>query len=522
MIFDEENFYEYVYRLFYKFSNAKPEQVGLVLSKRTSCPIIQTKPDVQMTMPMPKKIEEDYVFEGMLFKNTDEGRKSLWNLFLATLYHMAAHAAISDYSNYDQWRKNKTEDISWAVIDFIEDIRVERYLERNDSDVWKSYRSVESVLDAYLKEESKKHSHKKQKHYHEEEDVKNLYEIKTRILEMRDEDKGDLVEMADFLYSNRRLLIPVSLSNRERHAPAWRLKFEKRSPPLVPSGVFEEQVNRLDELWQKDEQTKAQILRRYKKHMKNLHFDSIIIPPGNLQAFAQIKSKTLPLLRRIRQQIRMISNLTDDPKIDQIGYVDMQMAIQAIASEGATTEIFERDELRRGEEAWVILVDKSASMSLRFNELKEFTVCMSESANELTGKHDAWALYSFDNNFQILKDFKERYNQEVQSRIGAIENGGLSLLPDAIELANKILAEDPRERKYIFVITDGSASGYERIQESFSKIVKKIDVSGTTLIAIGVSKGVTRNFRNSARGSDLKMLVAKFITAYRSVASSDT
>jgi hypothetical protein len=520
MIFDDENFYAYVYRLFYKFSNAKPEQVGLVLSKKTTCSIIQTKPDLQMTMPLPKKIEEDYAFEGMLFENTDEGRKSIWSLFLATLYHMAAHAAISDYSSYDEWKKNKTEDISWAVIDFIEDIRAEKYIERNDPDVWKSCRSVESALAAYSKKELKENNCEK-KHYRKAENESNLDDVKARILEIRDEDKDDLVKVADFLYNNRNLLDLVLLSTRERHAPGWLLKFEKRGLPLIPSGIFEEQVDRLDELWEKDEHAKSQILRRYKKHMKNLHFDSIIIPTGDLQAFAQIKSKTLPLLRRIRQQIRMISNLTDDPKIDQIGYVDMQMAIQAIASEGSSNEIFERDELRRGEEAWVILVDKSASMSLRFDELKEFTVCVSESANDLTGKYDAWALYSFDNNFHILKDFKERYNQEIQARIGAIENGGLSLLPDAIELSNKILSEDPRERKYIFVITDGSASGYDRIQEAFSKIVKKIDVSGITLIAIGVSKGATRNFRQHVRGRDLKTLVAKFITAYKTASSSD-
>ena len=169
----------------------------------------------------------------------------------------------------------------------------------------------------------------------------------------------------------------------------------------------------------------------------------------------------------------------------------------------------------------MILVDKSASMKLRFEEIKEFTVCVSESANELTGKSDAWALYSFDNNFQILKDFKEKYNREVQARIGSLENGGLSLLPDAIELANRVLTEDPRERKYLFVITDGHPSGYARIQEAFSNIVKKAEISGTTLVAVGVSKGVTKRFRNSAKGSDLKQLVAKFITAYRTVSSSD-
>ena len=199
----------------------------------------------------------------------------------------------------------------------------------------------------------------------------------------------------------------------------------------------------------------------------------------------------------------------------------MQMAIQAIAGEGQSQDIFERDELRRGEEAWVILVDKSASMRLRFEQIKEFTVCISESANDLTGKTDAWALYSFDSSFQILKDFKERYNREVQARIGSLENGGLSLLPDAIEFANRILSDDPRERKYLFVITDGNPSGYARIQEAFSKIVKKAEVSGTTLVAIGVSKGVTKRFRNSVKGSDMKQLVAKFITAYRTVASSD-
>jgi hypothetical protein len=38
--------------------------------------------------------------------------------------------------------------------------------------------------------------------------------------------------------------------------------------------------------------------------------------------------------------------------LTKIVYVDMQMAIQAIASEGSSNEIFERDELRRVEEAW--------------------------------------------------------------------------------------------------------------------------------------------------------------------------
>ncbi|MGI0073787.1 MAG: vWA domain-containing protein [Nitrosotalea sp.] len=516
MISSEENFYDCAYRLFYEFSNTKPEQAGLTFSKKTIYPLLQTKPYLKMTIPLPKRIGEDYVFEGLLFENSDEGRKNLWALFLATLYHLAAHAAISDYQNYEDWRKNKNEDSCWLVIDFMEDIRIQQYIEHSDPDISKNIHDMESKLENNSKKENYDSQNvRKHKSYRQDEDARILEYIKTRILESRDENKKELVDIANLTYGNRNLLQPVSLPNREYHVPTWLLKFETQAPVLSFSGIMAEQAVKLDELYQNDMLAKARIVKRYKKHMMKLHFDDILVPSGNLQTFEQIKLKTLPMVRRIRQQLRMITNLVDEPRVDQIGYVDMQMAIQAIASEGQSTDIFERDEPRRREEAWMILIDKSASMGLRFDHLKEFVTCISESANELAGKHDAWALCSFDNNFQILKDFNEKYNKEVQSRIGSFENGGLSLLPDALELSTRVLNEDPREKKYLFVITDGHPCGYERINEAFSKIVKKTELSEINLIAIGVSKGVTRNFRNSARGKDLKTLVTKFITAYR-------
>lgn len=521
MTIHDDSFYDHVYRLFYGFSHTTPEQVGLAFSKQTTYPVLKTHPNIQMVMPLPKKIGEDYVFEGLLFENTDKGRQGLWAVFLATLYHLAAHAAMSDYTVYDEWRKNKNEDLCWLIVDFIEDIKIQKYIEHSDPNMWKSFHEIETKLEDGLKKSNKvSQDGKKHKQYHKDEDVKILESIKTQILENDNENKKGLVDMADFLYDNRNLLQQISIPTRERHNTTWSLKFENRAPTINFSGILKEEMTKLDEQWQSDELKKTRLLRRYTKHLKNLHFDNVVVPSGNLQAYAQVKSKTLPMLRRIRQQIRMVTNMIDDPRTDQIGYVDMQMAIQAIASEGASTDIFEHDEPRRREEAWVILVDRSASMSLRCDELKEFVVCVAESANELTGNSEAWALYSFDTNFQIIKDFKERYNQEVQARIGSIGSGGLTLLPDALELANKLLNEDPREKKYIFLITDGHPSGYATISEAFSKIVKKTDVSDVTLISIGVSKGATRIFRNSVRARDLKTLVSKFITAYRT-ASAD-
>ena len=528
MIETAQNFFELVYDIFYKFAQTTPENVGFTFSRKIEYPMMEFLPELQVIIPLPKKQNETYVFEGMVFNNTESGRKSLWSLFLVTLYHMAAHAGVSDYSIYEKWRKDKTQEFCNKVIDFIEDVNVEKYISHTNPEIWSNIEKIDTILLSYAKDPKHEIHRNKEQHkmkpFHIIDDEKEIEKLRIEISKKRGEDGHyeKMLSFADVLYKNRELLPKNVLPYREHHDYHAAIKTEKKSIDFEPYGEeFEEKVAKLEELWSINEQSKSKLLRRYKKHLKNLNFDTIVIPPGNLHNYLQIKSKTLPMLRRIRQQIRMIANLTDDPKIDQIGYVDMQMAIQAIAGEGQSQDIFERDELRRGEEAWVILVDKSASMKLRFEQIREFTVCISESANDLTGKSDAWALYSFDNNFQILKDFKEKYNREVQARIGSLENGGLSLLPDAIELANRILTEDPRERKYLFVITDGSPSGYERIQEAFSKIVKKAEVSGTTLVAIGVSKAVTKRFRNSVKGNDLKQLVAKFITAYRTVASSD-
>jgi len=511
------SFLEFVEDIFYTFSQIKPGNIDVVFSKKTQFPILKFNSELEIVIPLPRKQDKKYVFEGMIFDNDSNGRKNLWCMFLATIYHLASHVCVSRYSEYDQWKKNKTKDVYLHVIDFIEDVSVERYISHTSSEISENIKNINSKFMQQIQTTSTSHSVCDLKicGFDNEGKIEN---IRTNLLNKQD----GVISSADFLYQNRELLPRHNLPYCELHDPVQMLRSEEKSPDFEPFGIFKETVERLDAVWLIDEQLKSKLLRTYGKYLKDLNFDSVIIPQGNFHNFMQLKEKALPLLRRISQQIRMVANIVDEPRIDQIGYLNMQLAIQSIASEGQSTDIFERDEIKRVEEAWAIVVDKSASMSLRFDQIKEFTMCVAESANELAGKSDAWALFSFDNNFQILKDFKEKYNHEVQARIGSLENNGLSLLPDALELTRRILANDPRERKYIFVITDGHSSGYERINQHLTKIAKKLDVSGVSLIAIGVSKSTSKRFRNSVRGSsDLKQLVTKFITAYKTVSSDD-
>ncbi|MDE1770322.1 MAG: VWA domain-containing protein [Thaumarchaeota archaeon] len=513
---NEQSFLELAEDIFYNFSQIERGSIDLTFSKKVLFPSIKSSSELEIIIPLPRKQEDKYVFEGMLFDNMPRGRRNLLCLFLATIYHLAAHVKVSRYSKYDSWKKYKTEDVCLRVISCIEDMSVEKYISQTDLDIWTNMKNMKLKL---ISENQKK--------YNESNNVEHstIFGLADRekITKMRTSmmvKSGNAMIFANLLYRNRELLPDEILPFCERSNVQQALKIEKSCPDFEPYGLFKENVANLNELWLADEQFKSKMLRKYEKNLKGLNFDSIVIPQGNFHNFQKIKEKTEPLLKKIRQQIRMIENVVDESQPEQIGYLNMQMAIQSIASEGQFTKVFEREETRRVEEAWAILIDKSASMNWGFDQIREFTVCVSESANELTGKSDAWALFSFDNNFQILKDFKDKYNNEVRARIGALQNNGLSLLPDAIELTRRMLSEDPRERKYIFVITDGHPSGYGTVNQYLTKITKKLDASGVTLIVIGASKSASKSFRNNVRMSDnLGQLVAKFISVYKTVSS---
>ena len=502
------SFLELAEDIFYNFSQIKPGSMNLIFTKKILFPVIKHDSELKIIIPLPRKLNGKYLFEGMMFDDESDSRRDLWCLFLATIYHLAGHACVSRYSIYSSWKKSKTEDVCLRVIDYVEDTSVERYISHTDSEIWGNMKNIDLKLMSTIR----KNHIKLFRLFNEAKIAK----IRTSMMDKKDES----ILFANLLYKNRDLLPKEILPYNERHDVQQMLKPATRSPNFEPRGLFQENAVKLDELWLEEERFKSKILGKYEKNLKDLNFGAIVIPQGNFHNFLQIKERISPLLRRIRQQIQMVGNLLDETKMDDMGYLNMQMAIQSIASESQSIDVYERDEIRRVEEAWVILIDNSVSMSFRFDQIKEFTICIVEAANDLVGKSNAWALFSFDNNFQILKDFEEKYDHEVQARIGSLENNGLSLLPDAIELSRRVLAADPRERKYIFLVTDGYPSGYEKINQHLAKIGKKLDASGISLIAIGVSKSTSKRFRNSVHeSSNLGQLVAKFITAYKTISS---
>ena len=305
----EDNFYDYVYDIFYKFAEVKPIDAGIVFSRTSIHPVLESIKEPVMILPIPKLVNDKYVYEGMVFENTPEGRKNMWSLYLATIYHLSAHVATSPYPKYEKWMKRKTPDSCWQVIDFIEDILADRYLYHKDKEIWQNIVNMEKHM-----LENSKANIKRLIGDNPGTEFQTLCDNST-IAPIRDEIiqnigkpgfEEKLLSIATNLYKNPESIKKITLPFQDHHKRSWSPKIEQDGLVFKPFGVFEEEIEKLDHLWETNEWMKNKFLKRYRKYLKGLNFDSLIIPVGDLQSYEKIKLRTLPMLRRIRQQIRMV------------------------------------------------------------------------------------------------------------------------------------------------------------------------------------------------------------------------
>ena len=58
---------------------------------------------IKVTIPSPLTIREKYFLEGNVFSDYQKHNNSIWNLYLATIYHVGAHIRVSNYTQYENW-----------------------------------------------------------------------------------------------------------------------------------------------------------------------------------------------------------------------------------------------------------------------------------------------------------------------------------------------------------------------------------------------------------------------------------
>jgi Mg-chelatase subunit ChlD len=220
-------------------------------------------------------------------------------------------------------------------------------------------------------------------------------------------------------------------------------------------------------------------------------------------------------LKRLRNTLRTIAFYVDSPAFEEFGIIDMPSAIQRVGSQCEEIECFEQDIPRKESENWVVIFDNSSSMKLRFEEMKEFIICLGETAEHINRDGGKWGLYSFNNKFLIVKDHKESYNQKVKARIGGLKSSGLSLISDAVDMGVKILHHDAKSiHKYLIIVSDGRSLGSDVSDKELLMALQRANKEKIHLIGIGTPHNMDKLFSFTVNFTNTKKSVKKFIDYY--------
>lgn len=511
----QQTFLDIIYKIFYDTAKRDFKDVRLLLSEKYFFPSIEYEPNIEVKIPLPKSNDNGMVYCGYFFGDSAEELNSAWGLFLASVYHMAAHVAVSNYSLYEEWKKNKTPKKIRRVIDFIEDDAVERYLSSTNPDAWENISRITKQYSTFAKNQ------KKRLFLGTEIGSKKINLIKNEMVDepfqsLSIQHKENIISWATQLYKNPSILLDETPLFYESHNHHRLLLLRKNNNPISPHGKFENTIKKINYLYLEEKNRIDGILHKIRKDIHGLNFDEIVSPNEDIYEYFKLKEKNKKIIKTIREQIRSVYNNSEDPQSNFYGEIDMELAIQAIASHSENyAQVFNKTEEQRIEETWAILIDNSASLKLRFEDVKDFMLCLAEASDELTGPSGSWGLYSYDQKFSILKDHKAKYNQDVRARIGGLKSGGLSYTPDAILLSGRMLMKNPADLKHLFVFTDDFPTGLWNYDTKLSLAIKEVERMGIEVIGIGLTSNISKYFTDSCYGSGLRDLVNKFIRIYR-------
>ena len=483
----------------------------------------------------PKKLGEKCVyFQGLKFDlQNPTHKKIIWYLFKSSVYHLAMHSQLSDFSIYSKWARGKSHNLSTFVISLIEDAIVNEQFKRTFQwmlpeiayanaasfllmkDVDKLPNNISRVMASILQEFTLGKVKGKLK-----DDMLTDVKAIASILQGLGENPtiDSRIDVANKIYDaltfyGEPFEVPSLLHAEchgtndlfyEQHLP----KEEEIQPILTEAlnilnseskneilqSLKESDAHQVLMTWQEQERSKLKILKDYSQIGKDTPFEDFEFPAEDYAEFQRRRELLGSPIRRIMHQLRLLKNVEGEDFRQESGFVDLQEAIQVIASKSQRTDIFVREELQTREDAWSILIDASHSLNMFKGEVRGIALCLAEVAKTLILNQNSWGMYAFNNKFYVIKDFSERFNAQVKARIGGLTHGGLTYLPDAVLLAAQALTKRLETAKVLVIVSDFFPSGYDGAEEKLKENLKKIERMGVGVIGIGVKSRAVKNY----------------------------
>jgi len=537
-------FYESAWFISYDLTGKEPGEIKILVRDSIPFPFLEKdKYGFVICLPNVKKLKDGALeYQGMIFNSRDEAQiEILWNLFKSSVYYLSLFTIISDVSVYSDHLKGKETNTALTAITMVEDAVLNAYLKTFHRDLLaeikiadalsyirlkpvhlirnKGLRLAASILSLYktgmvkgsleeplkniksivnrLKNLEKQSIKAFSKLDNKLEAVKvQDSESKTRVFsdiyEFLSSYSSMLPEIPSFLYMNhlsRSSIFEAGLEPPSEMAIQATVDKIKRRLGLKIDVNYEALRSEASQNlwdWAMKEKAMRKILSRYREMGQKTRFKDFVFPEHDYAEFLRRRTVHSKTIRRITNRLALYYNLSGEDFRKEAGIIDLQEAIQVIASQQQRSDIFVEDTLRYRAQAWSILVDVSLSLESFAGEVKDVILCLTEVSRKLFQDNRSLGVFAFDDKFYIIKDFTENHNRTVCARIGGIRHSGMTYLADGIKMATESLKRRYEESKILIVVSDGFPMGYRGAAEDAKEQIITALRSGINVIGIGI------------------------------------
>lgn len=267
--------------------------------------------------------------------------------------------------------------------------------------------------------------------------------------------------------------------------------------------------------WYSQKAREQRILEKLKQNEEWTKFKSVEFPEEDVTEYFRARILLSGGSRRLLDSLRVAQDALDEDPGKEMGQLDLSAVIQVLASKKPATDVFMKDEYLSKSFAWTILLDVSESMRIKSEFARAVAICIAEATKELLMDSGSWTYFAFSDRFYVLKDASEGYSNRVRARLGGLQFGGLTLMPEAIQFAGNVLGKRFDEQRFLIVISDGWPYGYENIDDKLSKTINALQKKGVIIIGVGVETDKMKDFfKLNSVILDAKDLIKDFARIY--------
>ncbi|MDG6918263.1 MAG: VWA domain-containing protein [Nitrososphaerota archaeon] len=546
---------DYAWNMIGTVSGADHTKFRLILDKSARFPTIGLDADKKYIVRIPAPDQTDsglLSLQGLYLECDGSGWETMWRLFKASVNHGAFHVAYANPSMYSEWAKTKPRSAALFSASLVEDYRITMMAKDRTPGVASDIAYANYISARRMPNPDKIQSAplrlavkmllalwglKAGSDPDESRTVMSATEKAKALLGDPTSEAGALgaVDQVYKALPGGVLSVIPAFAHTELHGANVSfdsalkgadngVQLQNSLAALGLSALEESADADISETYQTfmDEEYRLKRLRdNLQKVIEETKLTSVQFPPGDYSEFLKIRADLAGPIRSIRNQVLLAKNMLDEDPGKESGQVDLQAAMQMIASKQRRSDIFQRDEQMLKEEAWAILIDASKSMFATAKEVRGVATCLAEVAHSVMKEKTKWAVFGFNDTFQVVKDFDEQYTINTKARIGGLEQKGATYLPDAVRTAAKLLAERPVDTHYLVVVSDFLPVGYYEIEKHLNETMEDIQKTGISTIGIGVkNNSVAKYFQVKTVITDPYQMMKFFVRAYMELAGA--